>query len=62
MKKKKEKVLFKISVKHNPFHSFYFKETIKAVSIRGAAQTKVYKEYLKGLNIGRYSNIMIERF
>ncbi len=62
MKNKKEKKLFKISVKHNPFHSYYFKETIKAVSFRGAEQTKVYKRYLKGLDRGRYTNIMLERF
>ena len=59
--KQKEKFYFNIRVKHNPFHSYYFKETIRAVSFRGAAQTKVYKEYLKDLNRGRYASVQLER-
>jgi len=61
MTEQKEKLYFNIKVKHNPFHSYYHKETIRAVSFRGAEQTKVYKEYLKDLDRGRYASIQLQR-
>jgi hypothetical protein len=61
MTNKKEKLYFNIKVKHNPYHSYYYKETIRAVSFRGAEQTKVYKEYLKDMKRGRYASIQLQR-
>ena len=61
MTEQKEKLYFNVKVKHNPFHSYHYKETIRAVSFRGAEQTKAYKQYLKDLDRGIYTSIQLER-
>ena len=61
MTEQKQKLYYKINVKHNPYHSYYYKETTRAVSFRGAEQTKVYKEYLKDMKRGRYTSIQLQK-
>ena len=61
MTEQKQKLYFNVRVKHNPFHSYHYKETIRAVSFRGAEQTKSYKQYLKDMKRGIYTSIQLQR-
>ena len=61
MTEQKEKLYFNVRVKHNPFHSYHYKETLRAVSFRGAEQTKAYKQYFKDMKRGIYTSIQLER-
>ena len=61
MTEQKEKLYFNVRVKHNPFHQYHYKETIRAASYNGVRRTKAYKQYMKDLDKGIYCNIEISR-